>query len=110
VVKVSVMYPNQPDVNFDFRYYLTVHIPLVKNLLGHNLRDVVVERGVQSANDGRGSAFVALGHLVFDSYNEFVEAFQPQATHIFADIPNYSNVQPVIQISEAVDLEGSGDA
>ena len=45
-------------------------------------------------------AFIAMGHLLFDSAEAFQAAFAPHAATIMADIPNYTAIQPVIQISE----------
>ena len=44
--------------------------------------------------------YAAMGHLYFNSIAEFQSAFGPHAQAIMADIPNYTNSQPVIQISE----------
>ena len=41
-----------------------------------------------------------MGHLYFDSTDAFQTAFAPHAQSILADIPNYTNTQPTIQISE----------
>jgi uncharacterized protein (TIGR02118 family) len=41
-----------------------------------------------------------MGHLYFESVAEFQAAFAPHAAAIMADIPNYTNIQPVIQVSE----------
>jgi hypothetical protein len=41
-----------------------------------------------------------MGHLYFDSTDAFQTAFAPHAQAIMADIPNYTNTQPTIQISE----------
>jgi uncharacterized protein (TIGR02118 family) len=41
-----------------------------------------------------------LAHLAFDSVDAFQAAFGPHAAAIMGDIPNYTNVQPVVQISE----------
>ena len=41
-----------------------------------------------------------MGHLYFDSTDTFQTAFAPHAQAIMADIPNYTNTQPTIQISE----------
>jgi uncharacterized protein (TIGR02118 family) len=41
-----------------------------------------------------------MGHLYFDSAEAFQAAFAPHAQAIMADIPNYTNIQPAIQISE----------
>ena len=39
-------------------------------------------------------------HLLLDSVESFQAAFVPHAATIMADIPNYSAVQPIVQISE----------
>jgi uncharacterized protein (TIGR02118 family) len=41
-----------------------------------------------------------MGHLYFDSVEAFQAAFGPHAGVIMGDIPNYTNVQPTIQVSE----------
>jgi uncharacterized protein (TIGR02118 family) len=41
-----------------------------------------------------------MGHLYFDSAANFQAAFGPHAAAIMADIPNYPDIQPTIQISE----------
>src|SRR2546429_1549819 len=49
---------------------------------------------------GAPPAFSAMGHLYFDSVEAFQAAFGPHAGAIMDDIPNYTNVQPTIQVSE----------
>jgi uncharacterized protein (TIGR02118 family) len=39
-------------------------------------------------------------HLYFDSIEAFQTAFGPQAQAIMGDIPNYTDIQPIVQISE----------
>jgi uncharacterized protein (TIGR02118 family) len=41
-----------------------------------------------------------MGHLYFETVDAFQTAFGPHTEAIMGDIPNYTNVQPVIQISE----------
>jgi uncharacterized protein (TIGR02118 family) len=41
-----------------------------------------------------------MGHLYFDSVADFQTAFGAHATAIMADIPNYTDIQPTIQIGE----------
>jgi len=40
-----------------------------------------------------------MSHLYYDSVEAFENSFGPNAEKIMADIPNYTNTQPVIQIS-----------
>jgi hypothetical protein len=41
-----------------------------------------------------------MGHLYFDSIDAFQAAFAPHAQSILAGIPNYTNTQPTIQVSD----------
>jgi uncharacterized protein (TIGR02118 family) len=38
-------------------------------------------------------------HLYFESVDAFVQAWGPQAQEIVGDVPNYTNCEPIIQIS-----------
>jgi uncharacterized protein (TIGR02118 family) len=100
MIKVSVMYPNSSDANFDIEYYCNTHISMVKGLLGDALKDGAVDHGLAGGAPGEIAPFIAIGHLFFDSVESFQSAFEPHAEKIMADIPNYTNTQPQIQISE----------
>jgi uncharacterized protein (TIGR02118 family) len=41
-----------------------------------------------------------MGHLYFDSVEDFQNSFGPHADAIMGDIPNYTNIEPVIQVSQ----------
>src|SRR5262245_20383678 len=100
MVKVSVLYPNSADAKFDMDYYLTRHMPMVKQKLGAALKNMAVEQGIAGGAPGQPAAFVAMGHLYFDSAAAFQAAFGPHASEILGDIPNYTNTQPTVQISD----------
>ena len=100
MIKVSVMYPNRSDANFDIEYYCNTHMPMVQGLLGDTIKSVSVDYGLAGGAPGESASFIAMGHLTFDSVDSFQNAFGPHAEKIMADIPNYTNTQPQIQISE----------
>jgi uncharacterized protein (TIGR02118 family) len=100
VVKVSVFYPNSAGCKFDMSYYLTKHMPMVQQKLGAACKSIAVEQGLAGGAPGAPATYVAMGHLYFDSTDAFQAAFGPHAQTILADIPNYTNTQPTIQISE----------
>ncbi len=100
MIKVSVLYPNSETTKFDMDYYLAHHIPLVQKLLGAALRGVFVEQGISGVPADSSPAYIAMGHLMFDSVQEYQASFGPHASAIVGDIPNYTNSQPTIQISE----------
>jgi uncharacterized protein (TIGR02118 family) len=73
---------------------------MVQQKLGTALKGAVVEGGVSGMQPGSLPTFVAMAHLLFDTIESFQQAFGPHAEAIVGDIPNYTNTQPTIQISE----------
>jgi uncharacterized protein (TIGR02118 family) len=100
MIKVSILYPNTPGARFDFDYYLNTHMPMSLRLLGEPIRSASVERGLRSAEPGQPAAFVALCHFVTDTVEAFEGAFFPNAAVLQGDMANYTDIVPVIQISE----------
>jgi len=100
MIKVSVFYSNTEGSKFDMNYYCNSHIPMVRQKLGAACKGASVEQGVAGATPGSPPAFVAMGHLYFDSAQAFQTAFGPHAEAIVADIPNYTDIQPTIQVSD----------
>ncbi|MGD8523161.1 MAG: EthD family reductase [Desulfobacterales bacterium] len=100
MIKVSVLYPNEEGKKFDMDYYLNSHIPMVNEKIGAALKGRGVEQGLSGVEPGSPPTYVAMAHLLFDSVEAFQSAFGPHAEAIMADVPNYTDVQPTIQISE----------
>ena len=99
MIKVSVLYPNSEGSTFDMDYYLDKHMPMVRDKLGAALRGQNVEQGLGGPTPGSPATYSAMGHLLFDSVDDFASAFAPHVEAIMGDIPNYTNVSPVIQVS-----------
>jgi uncharacterized protein (TIGR02118 family) len=100
MIKVSVFYPNGEGKHFDMAYYCEKHMTLVQRLCGAPLKGMAVEHGVSGMATGSPAPFIAMGHLYFDSAEAFQSAFGPHLNEIVGDIPNYTNIEPSIQISE----------
>ena len=100
MIKVSVLYPNSDGCKFDMSYYLDSHMPMVQAKLGAACKKMAVEQGLAGGAPGAPATYIAMGHLYFDSLEAFQQSFGPHAAVIMADIPNYTDTQPVIQISE----------
>jgi uncharacterized protein (TIGR02118 family) len=73
---------------------------MVNEKIGATLKVRAVEQGLSGIEPGSPPAYVAMAHLSFDSVEAFQSAFGPHAQAIMADVPNYTDVQPTIQISE----------
>jgi uncharacterized protein (TIGR02118 family) len=100
MIKLSVMYPHKEGATFDMEYYCSRHMPMVQQKVGAALKGVAVDQGIAGAEPGSGAPFLAIGHLLFESLEALETSFGPHEAAIEADIPNYTNIQPTIQISE----------
>jgi uncharacterized protein (TIGR02118 family) len=104
MIKISILYPNTKDARFDMRYYVDKHMPMSIELLGAHpgFQGVCVERGLGGAVPGTEAAYVAMCHFLFDSVESFMAAFTPHAAALQGDMPNYTDIEPVIQVSEVL--------
>jgi uncharacterized protein (TIGR02118 family) len=101
MIRVNVLYANTEGSKFDMAYYTGKHLPMVREKLGAALKGMTLDQGVAGGQPGSKPPFVAMVHLHFDSVEAFQAAFGPHAKAIMGDIPNYTDIPPTIQISEA---------
>ncbi len=100
MIKVSVFYPRKEGAKFNMKYYADSHLPLVRGKLGDSCKGIVIDRGVRGGAPDTPAPFLVIADLLFDDVEAFQNAFRPVAQEIMADIPNFTNVQPTIQVSE----------
>jgi uncharacterized protein (TIGR02118 family) len=100
MIKVSVLYPQKDGGRFDMDYYLAKHMPLVRQKLGAALKGMSVEQGIAGGAPNSPAPFAAMGHLLFDTVGAFQSAMALHGAEFMADIPNFSNIEPTIQVSE----------
>ncbi len=81
-------------------YYLNSHVPMFRNRMGAAIKDIRVEQGTSGDAPGSSAPFVAMIHVTVDSVEAFDAAFAPHAAEIQADIPKYTDIQPLLQFSE----------
>jgi uncharacterized protein (TIGR02118 family) len=100
MVKVSIFYPSKPGAHFDVDYYLNTHMPLALGLLGSAIKAVSVEIGVLGGKPDQLPPFTAICGFTCETVQAFTDAFLPNADVLQSDIPNYTDIAPVIQVSE----------
>ena len=100
MVKVSVLYPSKPGNRFDVDYYLSVHMPMSARLLGAAVKAISIEIGIGGGAPGEPAPYAAIVGFTCESVEAFMGAFVPVMGQLQGDIPNYTDIAPVIQISE----------
>lgn len=103
MIRVSVMYSMGEGKKFDTTYYLQRHMPLVRERFGGvGLVRAEVDKGVAGGTPGAPAPFIYVAHLYFNSIADFQKAIEVHGKEVMGDVPNYTNIQPQIQISEIV--------
>jgi uncharacterized protein (TIGR02118 family) len=94
MIRVSVCYPSGEGSTFDHDYYRTTHVPLAAR--AWNPTSTTVDKGI----DG---PYVAAVHMTFDSMDAFQAGLSsPLTGEVMADVANYTNITPVMQVAEVV--------
>ena len=102
MIKVSVMYPYAPGARFDHDYYRDRHMPMLKARMGDACLSYTVDKGISGGAPGSPPAYIGMCHIFAESVQAFQAAFGPHAKEILADIANYTDLKPTMQISEVV--------
>lgn len=100
MIKVSVLYPHDKSKKFDFEYYMDHHMPLVKEKLGAACKGAEVDKGIEGGRPGSDPVYVVVAHMLFDSHEAYVNAFAPVGKEIMADVPNFTDITPQVQVSD----------
>jgi len=100
MIRISVLYPYKEGASFDIDYYVNRHMPMVRETIGAACKGIAVEQGLSGGAPGSGPPFVAMGHILLESVQAIETALAPHMSTFMADIPNYTTIEPVIQISE----------
>jgi uncharacterized protein (TIGR02118 family) len=102
LIKISIMYPYAEGKAFNMEYYETKHMPMVAGFLGSNLVKYTIEKGLSSGIPNQPLPFMAIGTFYVKSLSEYQAAIAPNRDAIRADFVNYTNVSPIILVSEVV--------
>ncbi len=102
LIKVSIMYPYAEGKTFNMEYYETKHMPMVAGFLGPNLIKYTIEKGLASGIPNQPLPFMAIGTFYVKSLSDYQAAIAPNRDAIRADFSNYTNISPVILVSEVV--------
>ena len=99
---VTVMYPNMAGVTFDFDYYLKKHATLIDRLYGNSIAKLELRRG-STTPQGLPPPYIANINIWIADQAAFDSAGAEHGPTLIADVPNFTNTMPTIQIDEIVD-------
>ncbi|MGM9521794.1 MAG: EthD family reductase [Oscillospiraceae bacterium] len=96
---MTVMYPYSEGCRFDMDYYVNRHIAIHRQ--DPNVLGILVEEGKTPFRREGEPELVCAAHFFYESIGKLNESRTPEKAKIqLADIPNFTNIRPVNQISE----------
>jgi len=101
MICVTVLYANTPGERFNHDYYVQTHMPLCfERLKTHGMIRYEVDRGLFGRDPAAEAPYVCMGRLYFTTLEDFQSGMSAHGPEIVADIPNYTNIAPALQVSE----------
>jgi uncharacterized protein (TIGR02118 family) len=100
MIKVSIIYPGGDDKTFNWEYYSSKHVPMLKSLLGDSIKAITIDKGISGRTPGSPAPYLAIFNMYFKTITAYQNSFGPNAEKIRSDVANYTNIQPIVQISE----------
>ncbi len=77
-------------------------MPLLKARMGSSCKAFHIKPTKDYRRRSGLATYVAMCHFFCDSVEAYQQGFSPHAQEIMGDILNYTDVSPVVQISEVV--------
>ena len=102
MIKVTVMYPYTEGARFDHAYYRDIHMPMVKRHLGAACLYYSVDKGISGRAPDTDPLYVAKCEFVCTTADAYRAASGLHQQEIRDDIAKYTDIQPVLQISEVI--------
>ena len=100
MICLTVLYPKTADSQFDMENYLNHHLPLVyETLTPEGLLSIDFEEGLIGGLPDTPPSYTVIAHLNFETPESLQAALAKHASMLLADIPNFTNAIPVMQIS-----------
>ena len=97
----SVAYPRVENARFDFDYFAYKHAPLFAKLLGDNCIKYEVHKSLQTPG-APTPTHVAVAYFWVKSGDQFGRTLAEHGQEIYADITNFTDLQPTREWSEIV--------
>ena len=104
MIRLIALWPKTTDSHFDMDYYLSKHVPMTKAKFQSSGISVEgeVDEGLGTLTPGEPVPYAAIGYLLFETMEDLQKGLAAHAAEILADVPNFTNVQPQIQIGSVV--------
>jgi uncharacterized protein (TIGR02118 family) len=102
MIKMTILYPNGEGKTFDMNYYANKHMTMAKTLMGDSVKIIAIDKGLAAGAPNTPMPYLAIGYFYFDKMSALKNSMSSAREKLVADVPNFTNIQPVVQISEVL--------
>lgn len=101
MISLTLLYLKTADSQFDADFYFDKHLPLVRErLTSLGLMGIDAEQGLAGGAPDSPPSYSVITRLNFNSVEEMQNALAVHGAELIGDIPNFTDVQPLMQISQ----------
>jgi uncharacterized protein (TIGR02118 family) len=98
--RLTVLYPAKDGAAFNYDYYFSNHHKLVvSRLKPEGMVSCEFDQGVSDPAGGK-APYLAIAYLKFTSADALQKALVKHGAEILGDIPNYTKIEPIMQVNE----------
>ena len=102
MIRITTLYRNTEGAYFNFDYYINTHLALIRERMsGAGLVSMEVAKGMDNP-DGSPAEHLCIFHIYFSTLAAGLRGIEQHGAEFAADIPNYTNIEPQVQVAEVV--------
>ena len=99
MIKMIAFYHNKPGARFNHEYYAGKHADMVHRLLKPmGLIKFEVSQGTSGLDRNSPPPYLTVASVTFETEKALRTAFDKHKDELLADVPNFTNLQPELQI------------
>ena len=103
MIRVTALYENKQDTTFNWEYYTSHHLPMVRQKLTPlGLTKIEADKGLFALPPGAPAPYKVIAYLYFPTLEAFQQALAQEAPGILADTPNFTDAPMIIAVSEII--------
>jgi uncharacterized protein (TIGR02118 family) len=100
--RLTVLYPAKDGETFNYEYYFGSHHKLVvSRFKPEGMVSCEFDKGI-SDPAGDKAPYLAIAYLKFNSAEALQKALAKHGAEILGDIPNYTKIEPIMQVNEVL--------
>jgi uncharacterized protein (TIGR02118 family) len=102
MIRLTVLYPVKGGETFNYDYYFNDHHKLLMaRWKPEGMVSCEFDKGLSDPAGGKAS-YHAIAYIKFNSVDDLQKALAKHGAEIIGDVPNYTKIEPIMQVNEVM--------